>query len=299
MPRTLARRMVTHWGMSERLGPVTFRDSEEHPFLGREIAEPRRFSEHTAQLIDEEVSRILRAASDRAVEMLTQHREQLECLAKALEAEETLDDAAIEKLLGPPAWKTAEAAGNNGKKNITAEHDEYGPYCGAASVASKVIVEVLPPHPDLHPVTGIVLLQGVVEIVADADVMLAELHNHVASPQTAAVGRTAGNYRADRIARLLASEIGHAAQERPRRVAGPALHGHGHKVRPLRGVGQGHRHVEHVGRNPPHSGDVNQGERVGGTVIVGMLSREEVDVGHRAWHRTRLGRCGPKPPRPS
>ncbi len=62
----LARRMVTHWGMSELLGPVTFRDSEEHPFLGREIAEPRRFSEHTAQLIDEEVSRILRAASDRA-----------------------------------------------------------------------------------------------------------------------------------------------------------------------------------------------------------------------------------------
>ena len=101
----IARRMVTHWGMSERLGPVTFRDSEEHPFLGREIAEPRRFSEHTAQLIDEEVSRILRAASDRALEMLTQHREQLECLAKALEAEETLDDVAIEKLLGPPAWK--------------------------------------------------------------------------------------------------------------------------------------------------------------------------------------------------
>jgi cell division protease FtsH len=107
--------------MSDRLGPVTFRDSEEHPFLGREIAEPRRFSEHTAQLIDEEVSRILRAASDRATEMLTQNREKLECLAKALEAEETLDDVAIEKFLGPPAWKLAEAAGNNGKVS-TAEH---------------------------------------------------------------------------------------------------------------------------------------------------------------------------------
>ena len=55
----LARRMVTHWGMSERLGPVAFRDSEDHPFLGREMAEPRRFSEHTAQVIDEEVSRLL------------------------------------------------------------------------------------------------------------------------------------------------------------------------------------------------------------------------------------------------
>ncbi|MEI8373476.1 MAG: ATP-dependent zinc metalloprotease FtsH [Planctomycetota bacterium] len=102
----LARRMVTHWGMSERLGPVTFRDSEEHPFLGREIAEPRRFSEHTARLIDEEVSRILHAASDRATEMLTQHRDELVCLANALEVEETLDDVAIEKLLGPPACKT-------------------------------------------------------------------------------------------------------------------------------------------------------------------------------------------------
>jgi len=47
--------------------------------------------------------------------MLTEHRDQLECLAKTLEAEETLDDAAIEKLLGPPAWKTAEAAASNGK----------------------------------------------------------------------------------------------------------------------------------------------------------------------------------------
>ena len=112
----LARRMVTHWGMSERLGPVTFRDSEDHPFLGREIAEPRRFSEHTAQLIDEEVSRILRGSFDRAMEILAEHRDKLECLAKALEIEETLDDVAIEKLLGPPAWKGVDvAAGNNGK----------------------------------------------------------------------------------------------------------------------------------------------------------------------------------------
>ena len=60
----IARRMVTHWGMSDRLGPVAFRDSEDHPFLGREITEPRRFSEHTAQVIDEEVSRILRAPTN-------------------------------------------------------------------------------------------------------------------------------------------------------------------------------------------------------------------------------------------
>ena len=52
----LARMMVTQWGMSERVGPVFFRASEEHPFLGREMSEPRDHSEHTAQFIDEEVA---------------------------------------------------------------------------------------------------------------------------------------------------------------------------------------------------------------------------------------------------
>jgi cell division protease FtsH len=97
----IARRMITHWGMSERLGPVAFRDSEDHPFLGREMAEPRRFSEHTAQVIDEEVSRLLRDASDKATALLQQHREELDALAKKLEEAETLDDAEIEKLIGP------------------------------------------------------------------------------------------------------------------------------------------------------------------------------------------------------
>jgi cell division protease FtsH len=111
----IARRMVTHWGMSERLGPVAFRDSEDHPFLGREITEPRRFSEDTARVIDEEVTRILRTAYERAIELITQHRAWLDCIAQALEKEETLDDVMIEKLIGPPAWKLAEAATANGK----------------------------------------------------------------------------------------------------------------------------------------------------------------------------------------
>jgi cell division protease FtsH len=98
----LARRMITHWGMSERLGPVAFRDSEDHPFLGREMAEPRRFSEHTAQVIDEEVSRLLR---DRATAMITEFREKLDTLAKGLEETETLGEEDIEKLIGPSVYK--------------------------------------------------------------------------------------------------------------------------------------------------------------------------------------------------
>lgn len=102
----LARRMVTAWGMSERMGPVAYRTSEEHPFLGREFHEQREFSEHTAQLIDEEVARILRAAGERASELLAQNREKLETLAAALEDHEVLDESEIEMLIGPSAHES-------------------------------------------------------------------------------------------------------------------------------------------------------------------------------------------------
>jgi cell division protease FtsH len=98
----LARRMVTHWGMSQRIGSVAYRTSEEHPFLGREIVqEHREFSEHTAQVIDEEVARILHAANDRAYGLLEEHREELTALATALEEQEVLGEAEIEVILGP------------------------------------------------------------------------------------------------------------------------------------------------------------------------------------------------------
>ena len=104
---SLARRMVTHWGMSERLGPVAFRDGEEHPFLGKEMAEQRQYSETTARIIDEEVGLLLRQAADRAVELLSKHRDDLDRLAGALENEETLDEGDLERLLGPPAYRHA------------------------------------------------------------------------------------------------------------------------------------------------------------------------------------------------
>ena len=76
----LARLMVTQCGMSDRVGPVFFRASEEHPFLGREMTELRDHSEHTAQVIDEEVARILREADERAYRLLEEHRDELERL---------------------------------------------------------------------------------------------------------------------------------------------------------------------------------------------------------------------------
>ncbi|HEY2827449.1 MAG TPA: ATP-dependent zinc metalloprotease FtsH [Pirellulales bacterium] len=99
----LARKMVAHWGMSEKVGPVAYRTSEEHPFLGREIVEQREFSEDSARVIDQEVSRILHEADQKAKDLLGQHRKNLEALATALEQREILDDVEVEEIIGPSA----------------------------------------------------------------------------------------------------------------------------------------------------------------------------------------------------
>jgi cell division protease FtsH len=112
----LARRMVTAWGMSERLGPVSFKSSEEHPFLGKEIHEQRHFSEHTAQVIDEEVTRILHQAAEDAQRLLQKHRDKLDILATALEQREELDETEITALIGASANNRDKEAGGTGLK---------------------------------------------------------------------------------------------------------------------------------------------------------------------------------------
>jgi len=104
----LARRMVTHWGMSERLGPVSYKLSDEDPFLGREIHQQRQFSEHTMELIDEEVAKILHGAADQAYNLLKDRRQDLEKLAAALLEQEELGDAEITALIGPSVHASKE-----------------------------------------------------------------------------------------------------------------------------------------------------------------------------------------------
>jgi cell division protease FtsH len=122
----LARRMVTHWGMSERIGPVAYRTSEEHPFLGKEIQEPREFSEHTAQIIDEEVSRILHQASERASSLLDQHRGSLDKLARALIEREVLDDLEIAAVIGPSPNRAASNGRDLREQETTQQADKAG-----------------------------------------------------------------------------------------------------------------------------------------------------------------------------
>jgi cell division protease FtsH len=97
----LARRMVMSWGMSERLGPVSYKISDDDPFLGREMHQQRQFSEATMETIDGEVARILREASQRATDILAEQRHLLEKLSQRLLEKEELDEPEIAAILGP------------------------------------------------------------------------------------------------------------------------------------------------------------------------------------------------------
>lgn len=110
---TLARRMVTKWGMSKRLGPVSYKLSDEDPFLGREIHQQRQFSEHTMQIIDEEVARVLHEADERALEILSANRDKLDTLSQALVKNEEVGEAEITAMIGPSVHETqkSEASG--------------------------------------------------------------------------------------------------------------------------------------------------------------------------------------------
>jgi cell division protease FtsH len=103
----IARKMVAHWGMSERLGPVSCQSSHEHPFLGRDVYEQREFSDRTAEIIDEEVARVLGEAAERAATLLADNREKLDRLAGELEEREMLDDTEVVQIIGPATPRRA------------------------------------------------------------------------------------------------------------------------------------------------------------------------------------------------
>src|SRR6266702_1155568 len=95
----IARQMVTRWGMSERLGTISYSERED-PFAGTVLATgSREYSEQTAIIIDEEVNRLVKWAYDRAVSLLTSHRETLEGIARALHLHETLDAKQLRAIL--------------------------------------------------------------------------------------------------------------------------------------------------------------------------------------------------------
>ena len=112
----LARRMISQWGMSEKLGPVAFRRGEEHIFLGREMAQQRDFSEHTAQLIDDEILKLVGELEKKAQEVLSEHREQLNALAEALLENEILEADQIQALVDTGLQPSRDSAGAGNRR---------------------------------------------------------------------------------------------------------------------------------------------------------------------------------------
>jgi cell division protease FtsH len=98
----MARKMVCEWGMSDKMGPLTFGKGEEHIFLGREVARPKDFSEETAVLIDSEIKRIVMECATRARHMIETNLEKLHALARALLERESLDGEEIARILRVP-----------------------------------------------------------------------------------------------------------------------------------------------------------------------------------------------------
>jgi cell division protease FtsH len=96
---SLAEKMVAQWGMSERVGPINLGRGEEHPFLGRELSLPKRYSEAMAWLMDQEIQKMIIDAESRATEILTVKRHMLDALAEALMKEEMLERADVERII--------------------------------------------------------------------------------------------------------------------------------------------------------------------------------------------------------
>ncbi|MCM8811160.1 MAG: cell division protein FtsH, partial [Candidatus Omnitrophica bacterium] len=95
----IAKKMVCEWGMSENLGPVSFRQHDT-VFLGRDLIQQREFSEETSREIDKEIKMILEEAEKKAKEIIIKNRDKLDLLVKELLEKETLTSEEIDKILG-------------------------------------------------------------------------------------------------------------------------------------------------------------------------------------------------------
>lgn len=95
----VARQMITQWGMSDPLGPISYGENQDTVFLGRSFSQSRNFSEHTAQVIDEEVRKLVESCEARCAQILSENEEGLHRLVEALLERETLSGEEARALL--------------------------------------------------------------------------------------------------------------------------------------------------------------------------------------------------------
>ncbi|MGB9875936.1 MAG: cell division protein FtsH, partial [bacterium] len=95
----IARKMVTEWGMSEKVGPLSYSNKEELVFLGRDLTRERIFSEAVAYEIDQEIKNIINLCYERAREIIRNHKEKLRAIAQVLKEKEVLEGSELDSLL--------------------------------------------------------------------------------------------------------------------------------------------------------------------------------------------------------
>jgi len=129
----IARNMVTKWGLSDRLGPLTYSEDEGEVFLGRQVTQTKQMSDETAHAIDEEVRRIIDSNYERARKILTDNLDKLHGMATALVKYETIDEPQINDIMEgreprPPVdWKDDDAGKKGGGKPDTDSGDRSEP----------------------------------------------------------------------------------------------------------------------------------------------------------------------------
>jgi cell division protease FtsH len=134
----IARNMVTKWGLSDRLGPLTYSEDDGEVFLGRSVTQHKQVSDETAHTIDEEVRQIINANYERARQILEENVDKLHVMAKALVKYETIGETQIRDIMDgkepqpPEDWDdSADATPPSG--SATAESDAPGKIGGPAS----------------------------------------------------------------------------------------------------------------------------------------------------------------------
>ncbi|OGT81180.1 MAG: ATP-dependent metalloprotease [Gammaproteobacteria bacterium RIFCSPLOWO2_02_FULL_52_10] len=127
----IARKMVTKWGMSERLGPLTYSEEEGEIFLGHSVTKHKDISDETANIIDEEIRKIIDSNYAKAEQILTDSRNKLDMMAEALLKYETVDSDQIDAIMAgknppPPAgWDEDDRSGVSGHKGNTEPQPEH------------------------------------------------------------------------------------------------------------------------------------------------------------------------------
>jgi cell division protease FtsH len=126
---SLARNMVTKWGLSDKLGPLTYTEESGEVFLGRSVTQHKQVSDETAHVIDVEVRRVIDLAYNKARDILVTSRDKLDAMAQALIKYETIDESQIKDIMAgrtprpPDGWDESGGAGPGGKPAVAGASD--------------------------------------------------------------------------------------------------------------------------------------------------------------------------------